>query len=253
MKIAVFDSGLGSLSIIKEIQNAVKSEIIYFADQKNFPYGKKSAFELEEIIKKTINLLERKFSPDLIIMASNTPTLLLNLTNERIIGVQPPLHEAVKVSKTKNIAILGTESVTKSKELTEFVNKCNLESNVSIFKINCSALIELVESGKFLTDKKFCEQKIRYELKKEMVENSIDVATLSSTHLPFLEPILKLVFDDVKFLDPAKMVVSKIKKNEKKSRLEGSSFSIFTSGDVNKFENNLQKLGIKNKVNFLTI
>lgn len=253
MKIAVFDSGLGSLSIIKEIQNAVKSEIIYFADQKNFPYGKKSAFELEEIIKKTINLLERKFSPDLIIMASNTPTLLLNLTNERIIGVQPPLHEAVKVSKTKNIAILGTESVTKSKELTEFVNKCNLESNVSIFKINCSPLIELVESGKFLTDKKFCEQKIRYELKKEMVENSIDVATLSSTHLPFLEPILKLVFDDVKFLDPVKMVVSKIKKNEKKSRLEGSSFSIFTSGNVNKFENNLQKLGIKNKVNFLTI
>ncbi len=253
MKIAVFDSGLGSLSIIKEIQNAVKSEIIYFADQKNFPYGKKSVFELEEIIKKTINLLERKFSPDLIIMASNTPTLLLNLTNERIIGVQPPLHEAVKVSKTKNIAILGTESVTKSKELTEFVNKCNLESNVSIFKINCSPLIELVESGKFLTDKKFCEQKIKCELKKEIIENSIDVATLSSTHLPFLEPILKLVFDDVKFLDPAKMVVSKIKKNEKKSRLEGSSFSIFTSGDVNKFENNLQKLGIKNKVNFLTI
>ncbi len=253
MKIAVFDSGLGSLSIIKEIQNAVKSEIIYFADQKNFPYGKKSAFELEEIIKKTINLLERKFSPDLIIMASNTPTLLLNLTNERIIGVQPPLHEAVKVSKTKNIAILGTESVTKSKELTEFVNKCNLESNVSIFKINCSPLIELVESGKFLTDKKFCEQKIKCELKKEIIENSIDVATLSSTHLPFLEPILKLVFDDVKFLDPVKMVVSKIKKNEKKSRLEGSSFSIFTSGDVNEFENNLQKLGIKNKVNFLTI
>lgn len=253
MKIAVFDSGLGSLSIIKEIQNAVKSEIIYFADQKNFPYGKKSVFELEEIIKKTINLLERKFSPDLIIMASNTPTLLLNLTNERIIGVQPPLHEAVKVSKTKNIAILGTESVTKSKELTEFVNKCNLESNVSIFKINCSPLIELVESGKFLTDKKFCEQKIKCELKKEIIENSIDVATLSSTHLPFLEPILKLVFDDVKFLDPVKMVVSKIKKNEKKSRLEGSSFSIFTSGNVNKFENNLQKLGIKNKVNFLTI
>lgn len=253
MKIAVFDSGLGSLSIIKEIQNTVKSEIIYFADQKNFPYGKKSVFELERIIKKTIDLLERKFSPDLIIMASNTPTLLLNLTSERVIGVQPPLHEAVKVSKTKNIAILGTESVTKSKELTEFVNRCNLESNVSIFKINCSSLIELVESGKFLNDKKFCEQKIKCELKKKMVENSIDVATLSSTHLPFLEPIFKLVFDDVKFLDPAKMIVSKIKKNENKYGLEESSFSIFTSGDVNQFKNNLQKLGIKNEINFLTI
>ena len=78
MSIVVFDSGLGSLSIIKEIQKKFKGELIYFADQKNFPYGLKSKIELENIIKETIILLERKFSPELIVMASNTPTLLLN-------------------------------------------------------------------------------------------------------------------------------------------------------------------------------
>ena len=58
MSIVVFDSGLGSLSIIKEIQKKFKGELIYFADQKNFPYGLKSKIELENIIKETIILLE---------------------------------------------------------------------------------------------------------------------------------------------------------------------------------------------------
>ena len=57
-KIVVFDSGLGSLSIIKEIQKTVKTNIIYFADQKNYPYGIKSQAQLASIIKRTIILLE---------------------------------------------------------------------------------------------------------------------------------------------------------------------------------------------------
>jgi len=85
MKIAVFDSGFGSLSIIREIQKKFKGELIYFADQKNFPYGVKSKIELENIIKETIVLLEKKFSPELIVMASNTPTLLLNFSRISLI------------------------------------------------------------------------------------------------------------------------------------------------------------------------
>ena len=108
MSIVVFDSGLGSLSIIKEIQKKFKGELIYFADQKNFPYGLKSKIELENIIKETIILLERKFSPELIVMASNTPTLLLNYQSisSKIVGVYPPLDNAVKLSRTKILQFL---------------------------------------------------------------------------------------------------------------------------------------------------
>ena len=56
-KIVVFDSGLGSLSIIHAIQKISKAEIIYFADQKNYPYGHKSHAQLYSIIKKSIKLL----------------------------------------------------------------------------------------------------------------------------------------------------------------------------------------------------
>ena len=59
--IVVFDSGFGSLSIIKAIQKNTKANIVYFADQKNFPYGKKSKSELEKIIRNTISNLKAKF------------------------------------------------------------------------------------------------------------------------------------------------------------------------------------------------
>ena len=246
--IAVFDSGLGSLSIIKAIQKICRSEIIYFADQKNFPYGKKSKKQLETIIKQTIKLLET-FSPDVIVMASNTPSLMVN-TNRKVIGVKPPIGEAMTLSKTKNIVILGTQAAIKSKSLSSYIKKFNFSKDRKIYKVNSSALVELVESNKFVTDKIYCKKIIKKTL-SDVFSNKIDVATLSSTHLSFLKSLLESEFPKVKFVDPADIiaikVLAKIKKESKKNTIK-----IFTSGNVKLFERNLNKLGIKNKVNFLS-
>ncbi len=255
MKIAIFDSGFGSISIIREIQKIFKGELIYFADQKNFPYGVKSKKELEQIIKKTIILLEKEFSPQLIVMASNTPTLLLdyNRISSKLVGVYPPLDNAIKLSKTRNIAILGTRSVSESEAITEFIEKCNVPDDIVIHKIDCSSLVELVESGKFLTDEEYCKNIIKEVLEDVFLDNLIDVATLSSTHLPFLELLLKSIFKNIKFLDPAKDIVNGIKDFKlENNELKQLQLRIFTSGDVNLFEKNLQMMGIKNKVNSLS-
>ena len=256
MAIVVFDSGFGSLSIIREIQKKFKGELIYFADQKNFPYGIKSKPELEQIIKKTISLLEKEFSPQLIIMASNTPTLLLDYRkfSSKLVGVFPPLNNAVKLSRTKNIAILGTRSVSESEVITEFIEKCNVPNDIVIHRIDCSTLVELVESGKFLTDKEYCKNIIKEVLEDVFLDNLIDVATLSSTHLPFLEILLKSIFKNIKFLDPAKDIVNAINDiNLEEDELQQLQLRIFTSGDVKLFEKNLQMMGIKNKVNSLSL
>ena len=256
MAIVVFDSGFGSLSIIREIQKKFKGELIYFADQKNFPYGVKSKPELEQIIKKTITLLEKEFSPQLIVMASNTPTLLLdyNRISSKLIGVYPPLDNAVKLSKTRNIAILGTRSVIQSEAITEFIEKCNMPNDIVIHKIDCSSLVELVESGKFLTDEEYCKNIIKEVLEDVFLDNLIDVATLSSTHLPFLEILLKPIFKNIKFLDPAKDIANGIKDFKlEKNEPPQNTLRIFTSGDVRLFEKNLQMMGIENKVNSLSL
>ncbi len=226
----------------------MKAQIIYFADQKNFPYGKKSISLLRKIITQTINSLQKEFEPDVIVVGSNTPSILLGgYKSSRIIGVYPPLKEASQRTKTWSIAILSAQNVVKSKALDEFIRK-NVPKKVNVLKINASPLVELVESGKFIENKRFCKNKIKSLLEKKFLDNNIDVVTLSSTHLPFLFPLLQQIFPEISFLDPAENVVKKIMKKHK-SR-ERASLKIFSSGNVSRFQKQLHKIGINNKVIF---
>ena len=252
-RIAVFDSGLGSLSIIKSIQKVCKAEIIYFADQENFPYGKKTKKQLEKIIKKSIELLEKKFNPELIVIGSNTPTIMLEITNKKIIGVNPPIKEASNKSNSNNIAILATETVVKSKNLSEYIKKCKISKKTKIHKINASNLVQLVESGKFIENKIYCKKIIRNSLKNIFLKNNIDVITLSSTHLPFLKPILECEFPDIQFIDPADSIANKIFEKTKTRQSKRNVLKIFSSDPTRNFQNNLKNIGIKNKIKFLSI
>ena len=199
MKIAVFDSGFGSISIIREIQKIFKGELIYFADQKNFPYGVKSKKELEDIIKDTVDLLEEKFSPDFIIMASNTPTLLLwrdiNRISPHLAGIYPPISDAVKISRTRNIAILGTRSVIQSESITKFIEKCDVPDHIVVHKIDCSLLVELVESGKFLTDKEYCKNIIKEVL--EDILSDVPKEKIDERILNFKDKMKTMDIDEI--------------------------------------------------------
>ena len=247
MKIVVFDSGLGSLSIIKAIQKKTKSDIIYLADRKNFPYGTKTKSQLYKIITDTIEKISERFDPDVIVLASNTPSLLFReKLPKNIITVLPPLE---KIQKASNVAILTTEIVAKSKELDNYIEQFNdLEE---VLKINCSELVELVESGKFLTHERDCVKTILKVLKDEFKENKIKIATLSSTHLPFLLPFLKKYFRGVEFLDPAEDVAIKISKLEKPKSTR-NSLSIYTTKSPKALQRNLKSMGISNKVNLFS-
>jgi len=252
-KIAVFDSGLGSLSIIQAMQNLFKSEIIYFADQQNYPYGKKSQTQLHKVIIKSIKLLQEQFSPDIIVIASNTPSLMFDLSSRKIIDVKPPLVYAKKISKSKQIAILATENAIKSKGLNKYLKKNNLLKSFKFFIINTSELVELVESGKFITDKRYCKKIIKKILDQTLSKYSIDTITLSSTHLPFLKPLLEKEYSKIEFIDPANIVANRIFLKIKNKQSKRNSLKIFTSGNTKKFQNKLNKIGIKNKVNFLSV
>ena len=253
VKIAVFDSGIGSLSIIHAIQKISKAEIIYFADQENYPYGKKSQVQLRKIIQKSIKLLQDRFTPDIIVVASNTPSLMLNLATRKIIDVKPPLKYAQRISKSKQIVILATKAAIKSKGLTQYIKKNNFPKSFRVFKINGSDLVELVESGKFLTDKKYCKKIIKKTLQQILLQQSIDTVTLSSTHLPFLKSLLENEYPHIQFIDPGNIVAQKIYTIIKNKQSKRNSLKIFASGDVKIFQNKLSKIGIKNKVNSLSI
>ena len=250
-RIIVFDSGFGSLSVIKPIQHTIKSDLIYYADQRNFPYGKKSKSQLTKIITNRIKFLEEKFKPDLIVVGSNTPSLLVKINKKNVVKVLPPIKMAAKISVTGNIAILTTLAAVKSKKLSEFIKKNRLPKRINIKKINASRLIQLVESAKFIDNQNLCNRVVRKTLSEQFSKYNIDVATLSSTHLPFLLPFLKKQFPLVTFLDPAQEIANKVGKILGKKSSKRNSMKIFTSSEPEKFQNHLWKMGIKKKVSFL--
>ena len=120
----------------------------------------------------------------------------------------------------------------------------NMPNDIVIHKIDCSLLVELVESGKFLTDDEYCKNIIKEVLEDVFLDNLVDVATLSSTHLPFLEPFLRSIFKNVKFLDPAKNISNILKDFAEDNDLQQNILRIFTSGDVKLFKKNLQMMEI---------
>jgi len=157
---------------------------------------------------------------------------------------------ASKISVTGNIAILATHATIKSKKLSEFIKKNKLARRIKIKKINASKLVQLVESVKFIDDKNLCEKTINNVLSQEFSKYNIDVATLSSTHLPFLLSFFNKQFPNVNFLDPGQEVADKVRTAVKKPS-ERNSMKIFTSSKPEKFQKELSKIGIKQKVTFL--
>lgn len=252
-KIVVFDSGLGSLSIILAIQKISKSEIIYFADQENFPYGSKSKAQLSKIIQKSIKILHERFNPDITVIASNTPSLMLDLVTKKIIDVKPPLEDAQIKSKTKQVAILATNSAIRSKGLSQYIKQHNPTKKIKILKIEASELVELVESGKFHSDKKYSRKIIKKVLDRKLFENDIDTILLSSTHLPFLKSLLKKEYPKIRFIDPANKIAEKVLLKIKDNQNNRNSLKIFASGNLSIFERKLHSMRIKNRINFLSI
>ncbi len=253
--IAVFDSGLGSLSVVRELRKTVPAEnILYFADRLNFPYGKKSKKELKSIILKSIRFLE-KYQPKLIVMASITPSIQIfeeikNNSSITIIPTKIPIKKAIKMSRNKHIAIMASKGILHSKEFDYLINK-EIPQQIFVTKIDSSDIIDLVENGSFLFDKNNSYNIIKKVINSNF-DDSIDVIALSSTHLPFINNYLTTLLPSIKFIDSSKMVAKDIKKYLQYSgnlNINGSGkLEILVSSGKKDFQTIIRYMGIRETI-----
>lgn len=256
--IAIFDSGVGSYSIVRVIRKLLpKENIIYLADRASFPYGGKTHEEMKQIVLSSINFLEKNYQPKVIVIASNTPSIQVldevkNLVKISLVGVFPPVEQAAKISRTKHIAILATKNAVESQEIDAFIKKLHLARNIKIHKVNASPMVSLVESGIFQSDKKETEKTIKATIDTVLqIDSEIDVMTLSSTHLPFLLDYLTNLYPAIKFLDPAEDLAEQIKKyliNNNLSANNAGSLKVIATIDK---QGRFQPDGLKNILKIL--
>lgn len=258
----MFDSGIGSLSIIRELRREVPSEdLLYFADRAHFPYGTKSYAELRTIIVNTVSYLKR-YRPKLVVVASNTPSIQVLddirrvVTDVPVIGVRPPLKEAAKLTRKKHIGIMATEGTIRSKELENQIRR-QVPQHILVTKFNASPIVELIEHGVHLENERRTFDVISRVL-GDSVNEKIDVITLSSTHLPFVKKYLNALLPTVRFVDPAQAVAKDVRKFLSFYRMAKKSGSgrlqILVSDGKREFEKSLRAMGVKEPIEqvFLT-
>ncbi len=252
--VAVFDSGLGSLSVIRRIRRAVPAApVVYLADTANYPYGTRSPPALRRIVEGRIRLLRDRFRPDVIVVGSITPTLLLPdlFAGGAVVGVAPPLRRAARATRTGHVGVLATRSVVGRCRTGEIAAGLEVPAGVRLHPIDASPLVDLVESGAFLDDGEECAKRLA-RLGPVLSENRIDSLALSSTHLPFLVERLAEAFPRVRLADPgedaAEAVRRRIGAGAGGASQKEAPMRVFASGDPVPLEGRLRRLGVREAV-----
>lgn len=259
--VAIFDSGVGSLSIVRQLRKEIPSEnILYFADKAHFPYGNKSHNMLRQVIVDTVRYLERH-KPKLIVVASTTPSVqvlneLNSITNVPLIGVKPPLEEASRLTKKKHIGIMGTTNTIRSKEFDNEIRK-KVPQHILISRYDASPVIKLIEEGIHISNERRTYDTILRVL-DENLDTNIDIMVLASTHLPFVKNYLESLLPSVKLLDSSRSVAKLVKRylvsNRMLKKVGTGRLEILVSDKKQEFEKTIRHMGITNPVNevFLT-
>ena len=247
--IGIFDSGVGGLTIYKEIHKLLPHEnIIYLADSKNAPYGEKTKQEIIDISVKNTEFLLSK-GCKIIVVACNTASTnavqyLRSHYKVPFIRVQPAIKPAALNSKTKIVGILATKGTLKSDLLLETSQR--FAQGVEVVEQVGEGLVSLIEKGQMHSTEMDVLLKSHIQ---PMLKKKIDYLVLGCTHYPFLTPQTEaLVGDKVKVLDSGEAIARQTKvilEQESMINKDHNEISRFfyTNKDTNVLQNILDEFG----------
>ena len=210
--IGIFDSGVGGLTVFKEIRKRFPFEdIIYFGDTARVPYGPKSRNTVIEYSIQNARFLIQQ-GAKIIVVACNTSsatalTQLQKLLPVPILGViEPGALSAVETSINKRIGVIGTEGTIRSQAYSSAISK--LDESCSVFSKPCPLFVPLVEEG--WEDHEVTQLTIR-EYFTSLLQNNIDTLVLGCTHYPILKiAIQQFVGNKITLVDSAEAVTDKL-------------------------------------------
>ena len=249
--IGVFDSGVGGLTVLKEITSLLPNEsVIYLGDTARVPYGSKPRTTVVQYaLEEARFLLGQKVKA--LVVACNTicaqaMTELKGAFNLPLIGViAPAARTAVQVTKKKAIGIIGTEGTIKSDVYPQAIKQ--LDNLIDVYSQACPLFVSLVEEGLLKGE---IPEKVAEMYLSELAKKPIDALILGCTHFPLLvEPISKCMKPEVTVLNPARAVASELKQILSESNLlsgeAGSYRKFFFTSQPQKAEKIIQHLNIK--------
>jgi glutamate racemase len=219
LTILVFDSGLGGLTVLREIVAArPDARYVYVADDAFFPYGRHSEDQIIARVVPLIGELIAAHAPDLVVIACNTASTLVmsHLRNEYkvpFVGTVPAIKPACLRSKTKRVSVLGTKG-TVQREYTkalirDFAQGCEV---TLVGSADLASLAEAALSGREVQDPEIlAELAPCFVGDREDVSARTDTVVLACTHYPLLmERFVALAPWPVDWIDPAPAIARRV-------------------------------------------
>lgn len=232
IKIGVFDSGEGGLSVLKEITRLLpEAEYVYYSDNAHCPYGEKSPEYIQDRARAITERLLKE-GADVIVVACNTATAaaisvlrseysdassqevrdkVWELTGGRhdhicFIGMEPAVKPAALGTKTGVVGVLATAGTLKGSKYLK--TKESVDDQVNVFEHVGRGFVELVEEGRLSGSE--AEDVVKASL-GPLLSAGADIIVLGCTHYPFLLPVLqKVAGPDIRFIDPAPAVARQL-------------------------------------------
>jgi glutamate racemase len=218
--IGIFDSGLGGLIAFKEIQKVLPNyAYTYLGDTLRSPYGGRSQEAVYEFTEKAVDFLFQK-GCKLVIVACNTASSealrklqidylpKLKDKSKNILGVVRPItEEAVEISKTKRIGVVGTKATIASNVYEKELQ--NLDKEIKVFQKACPLLVPLIEENYINRPE---TKKILKNYLRSLKNDNIDTLILGCTHYPILlKEFKRIMGEKVRVIDSSKILASKLK------------------------------------------
>ena len=232
IKIGVFDSGEGGLSVLKEITRLLpEAEYVYYSDNAHCPYGEKSPEYIQDRARAITERLLKE-GADVIVVACNTATAaaisvlrseysdassqdvrdrVREQTGGRhdhicFIGMEPAVKPAALGTRTGVVGVLATAGTLKGSKYLK--TKESVDDQVNVFEHVGRGFVELVEEGRLSGSE--AEDVVKASL-GPLLSAGADIIVLGCTHYPFLFPVLqKVAGPDIRFIDPAPAVARQL-------------------------------------------
>lgn len=255
--VGVFDSGVGGLTVAREIMRQIPNErIVYFGDTARVPYGSKSRETIIKYSRQILRFLQTQ-QVKAIVVACNTASAyaldeLEKETDIPIIGVvKPGARVAARETKNGKIGVIGTEGTVGSQIYTNYIKK--LRPEVSVIGKACPLFVPLVEEG-LLKDPVTDEIAMRYL--SELIDVGIDTLILGCTHYPLIRStVRKIMGEEVTLVNPAYETAIELKQlltqkgldNPEAPHLGTDRYRFYVSDAAEKFQrfaNSILKYGI---------
>ena len=212
--IGVFDSGVGGLSVLGEIQRLLPNEsLLYVADCGNVPYGEKTP----EFIRQRCSVIAgffRQQGAKALVLACNTATvagvadLRLDYPQWPIVGMEPAVKPAAAATRSGVVGVLATTGTLQSAKFAALLDR--FATDVRVITQPCPGLVELIENGDL-------QSAVLRQLLERYVQPLIaagcDTIILGCTHYPFLRPMLReMLADDISLIDTGAAVARQLQR-----------------------------------------